>query len=219
MKKILQTMLKGLVFAAGIAIAAWVFMPWKQLGEAVLQRADQRLGESSTIRYSSVESARGGFLVRDLDARLTLMGLPVTFSCKTLTVVPHVSGSLVNMAPTGGFSFTGAALGEIPVLLKKIPAITLGDGHITLSASRRQILLEDIRSGGELALAGAMALTPSDSRLIGWADLKINVKSEAFEQNLPSLQSALGLPLEQEGPGRWVLRRDRPADKKGGAKQ
>ncbi|MDR1874188.1 MAG: hypothetical protein LBQ90_04135 [Synergistaceae bacterium] len=206
--KILKAMLKGLVFIVGALIAVWFFMPWKQVGETALLMAARRLGAPASIGYSSVEGVRGGFVVRDLDAR-GLMGM-VNLSCRTLTILPDLVASLLNMAPTCNVAFTGNALGEIPVTpLKKISAITIGDGRFTVSVARDEILFEGLQSNGELSMAGALAIAPSATQLISWANVLVSVKLEAFENDLPSLQGALRLPLQQEAPGRWALRRSR----------
>ncbi|MDR3265025.1 MAG: hypothetical protein LBT15_03340 [Synergistaceae bacterium] len=214
--KIIRILLKGLVFVIGVLIAAWVFMPWKQVGEAALLMAARRLAPPASISCSSVENAPGGFVVHDLDARGLVNGL-VNVSCKSLTIVPDLVASLFNLAPTCDIAFTGNALGEIPVTpFKKISGITLGDGRFTISGGAKEILLEGVQSNGELAMAGALTLAPNAGQLIGWADVMINVKLEAFEKDLPDLQAVLGLPLQREGPGRWMLRRARPNAKEGG---
>jgi hypothetical protein len=212
--RILSAMLKGLVFLTGVLIAAWVFMPWKQVGEAVLLAAAERTGAS--VGYSSVDGMSGGFAVRDLDARgLRVMGVPLNVSCKTLTIRPDLIASALNMAPTCDVAFTGSALGEISVTpMKKIPGITIGDGRFAVSAGSREILFEGLRSNGELAMAGALALVPAAAPPIRWANVLISVKSEMFEKELPSLQGLL--PLQQESPGRWALRRSRPDNAKEG---
>ncbi|MDR3231478.1 MAG: hypothetical protein LBT65_08555 [Synergistaceae bacterium] len=217
--KIIKILLKGLVFAIGVLTAAWIFMPWKQVGEAALLMATRRLAAPASIGCSSVESAPGGFVIHDLDVRGLMSGL-INVSCKSLTIAPNPVASLFNMAPTCDVAFTGNALGEILVTpIRKISGITLGDGRFTVSGSAREILLEGVQSNGELAMAGALAITPRATRLIDWADVVMNVKLEAFEKDLPELQAVLGLPLQQEGPGRWVLRRSRPGDAKEGGGQ
>jgi hypothetical protein len=41
---------------------------------------------------------------------------------------------------------------------------------------------------------------------ITWAAVTLGVKPEPFEKELPSLQMSLGLPIQQDAPGRWLLR-------------
>ncbi len=209
--KIINCLLKGLVFAAGALLAAWLFMPWQQVGEYALLQVARQIEAPASLGYTAVDGVSGGFVVKDLDVR-GLMGT-VNLSCKTLTITPDLVASALGLAPTCHIAFTGNSLGEITILRKKIPAVYIGDGGVTLSVGRREILLEGLRSNGDLAMNGVLALTPRADRIIAWSDLTLNVKSEAFEKELPSLQQALGLPLQQENPekpGRWVLRRARP---------
>jgi hypothetical protein len=203
--KTIKFLLKGLLFVIGIGVAAWVFMPWKQVGESVLLLAGERLTSPSSVVYSSIGSVPGGFVVEDLNVR-RLMGM-TDISFRTLTIVPDIAASLMNMAPTCRISFTGSEMGEITVLRKKIPGIVFGNGRVAISFNRQGILLEELRSDGDLSMNGSFLISPSADPIIGWASVTLNVKSEPFEQELPSLQTALGLPLQQDAPGRWFLRR------------
>jgi hypothetical protein len=112
------------------------------------------------------------------------------------------------MAPTCRISFTGGVLGDIAVTpLRKIPGVTIGSGRVVISLSAQGVLLEGLRSDGELSMNGAMFIDPSASRPIRWADVTMDVKSESFEKELPSLAELNLLPLQQDSPGRWLLRR------------
>ncbi|MDR1979883.1 MAG: hypothetical protein LBQ42_14205 [Synergistaceae bacterium] len=204
--KTVKILLKICVFVAGVVAAGWVFMPWKQVGETVLLSASRRLKAPFLIAYSSVGNVPGGFAVEDLDVRGLMGMLDVSF--KKLTIVPDILASLLNMAPTCRVAFAGNALGEISVTpLKKIPGVVIGSGRVAVSFNRQGILLEELRSDGDLSMNGSLLLAPSADRLIHWANVAINVKSELFEKELPSLEAALGLPLQQDAPGRWFLRR------------
>jgi hypothetical protein len=181
-------------------------MPWKQVGEGTLLLAARQLD----VTYSSIEnSSRGltssGFVIDDLDAQSSMGMVKVSISFKNLTVIPDIAASLLNMAPTCRLSFTGCVLGDIPVLRMKIPGVSLGNGRVTVSYNRGEIFLEELRCDGELSMNGSLVLVPSAERLIRWADVEMNVKSEPFEKELPSLQNLL--PLQQNSPGRWVLHR------------
>ncbi|MDR2179870.1 MAG: hypothetical protein LBP21_06150 [Synergistaceae bacterium] len=202
--KTIKFLLKAILLVIGAGVAAWTFMPWKQVGESALLLAGGQLKIFSSTVYSSVKSAPGGFVVEDLDAR-GLVGM-VDVSFGTLTVTPDVLASLMNMAPTCQVAFTGSALGEIAVTpLKKIPGVTLGSGRVTVSFNRQGILLEGLRSDGDLSMNGSLLVSPSAAPPIRWANVTINVKSEPFEKEMSFLQELL--PLEQDAPGRWFLRR------------
>jgi hypothetical protein len=203
--KTIKILFRGLVFLVGTALAVWFFMPWKQVGESALLFVSSRLPKPSSLSYSAVRSVPGGFAAENLSiSRLAGMA---DVSCKTLTVVPDIAASLLNLAPTCRVAFTGAALGEVAVTpVKKLPGVGLGDGRAVVAAGRREIFLDGLRSGGELAMNGILLFNPEAMRITR-ADLDLNVRSEPFErETLPSLKNLL--PLRQEGPGNWRLFRE-----------
>jgi hypothetical protein len=198
--------LKTLLFLVGLLAAAWIFMPWKQVGEYALVAAGRRLETPASITWAAVSNVQGGFVIEDLKAQ-RLMGM-VDVSFSTLTIVPDMIASLLNMSPTCRISFTDNIVSEIAVTpLKKIPGVVLNNGRTTVSLNDRGILLDEVYSDGEISMRGSLLLSPSAECLIQWADVALEVRSEPFEQELPSLQMSLGLPLQQEAPGRWLLRR------------
>ena len=204
--KALSILIKTLLFLVGLLVAVWIFLPWKQVGEYALVAAGRRLETPASITWAAVNNVPGGFVIEDLKAQ-RLMGM-VDVSFSTLTVVPDMIASLLNMSPTCRISFTGNTVSEIAVTpLKKIPGIVLNNGHTIVSLNDQGILLDEVYSDGEISMRGSLLLSPSGERLIGWADVALDIKSEPFEKELPSLQMSLGLPLQQDVPGRWFLRR------------
>ncbi|MDR1379304.1 MAG: hypothetical protein LBJ36_09690 [Synergistaceae bacterium] len=200
--KTIKFLLKGLLLIAGAGMAMWFFMPWKQVGESLLLATIRRLQLSVT--YSFVGDAPGGFVVEDLSVR-NFMGV-MDGSIRTLMIVPDLAASLLNMAPTCRISFTGGVLGDVAVTpLRKIPGVTIGNGRVMVSISAQGVLLEGLRSNGELSMNGTLLIASSAYPPIRWADVTIDVKSESFEQEMPALGNLL--PLRQESPGRWLLRR------------
>jgi hypothetical protein len=201
--KTIKFLLKGLLFVAGVGLAAWFFMPWKQVGESLLLAAVRRL--QLPVTYSSVGNVPGGFAVEDLDVR-KFMGA-IDCSVGTLTIVPDPTASLLNMAPTCRISFTGGVLGSS--LIKKIPAVVIGSGRAAVSLGSRGVLLEGLRSDGDLSMNGALFISVSTPPPIRWAEVTIDVKSELLEQELSSVEDILKsyLPLQRESSGRWLLRR------------
>ena len=203
----IKSFLKALLFTAGLLSAGWFFMPWKQVGEVVLFSAAGRLPKPVSLAYSTVESVRDGFVVNNLEVK-NLMGMTDIFF-NTVTIVPDAAASLMDMAPTCMVSFTGAVIGDIAVTpLKKMPGVSPGNGRLVASINRQGIFLDGLRSDGELSMNGSILVNPSEMKII-WADMAMDVKSEAFEENLSIVGSALNLPLHQEGRGRWLLRRPR----------
>ncbi|MDR2528277.1 MAG: hypothetical protein LBD04_04565 [Synergistaceae bacterium] len=204
--KTVKFFLSFVFFVVGVVLAAWFFMPWKQVGESALLFAAR--WTSSRIAYASVGGVPGGFSVQGLEVH-GLLGM-VDISFRTLTVTPDIASSLLNMVPTCRFAFTGGALGDIAVTpRKKIPGIFLGSGRVAASFTEEEVLLEDLRSNGDLTLNGTLLFALSDGPFIRQADVMLAVNFAPFEKELPSLQMAFGLPLRQEASGRWSLRQAR----------
>ena len=204
----LKVFFKALLFAVGLLLGLWFFIPWKQVGEAVLLSASSRLPGSASIAYSNVRNVKGGFVVDNLEVK-NLMGM-LDMSFNTLTIVPDAAASLLGMTPTCRVAFTGAVIGDVAVTpLRKIPGVAPGNGRVVVSVNKQGVFLDGLRSDGELAMAGSLLVDLSTMR-IAWADVAMDVKSEAFEKNLPDLQ--LAMPLQQDSSGRWLLRRQRGSE-------
>ncbi|MDR1048240.1 MAG: hypothetical protein LBL51_00665 [Synergistaceae bacterium] len=203
--KTIKSFLKGVLFLLGVAAAACFFAPWKQLGESAAILASRRLRAPSSLSWSAVKNVPGGFALVNLSA--SRLGGVADISCETLTVEPDLAASVLNMAPTCRLTFAGLLLDGVAVTpSKKYPGAFIGNGRVTVSVGRRGILLEGLRSGGDLSLDGDLMIDFAAERPIVWADLAMNVKYEPFEkETLPPLQNIL--PLRQEAQGRWRLRR------------
>ena len=195
-----------LLFLTGVLLAGWLFMPWRHVGETALLSMSRRLPAPASLTYSTVGNARNGFVINNLAIR-NLMGMvDVYFS--TLTVVPAVAGSLLGMAPSGHVAFTGAVIGDVAVTpLRSIPGVAPGNGRVVVSAGRQGVFLDNLRSDGELSTSGSLLIDQSGR--IAWADVAMDVRSSAFEENLSVIGGVTGLPFQREGPGRWSLRRAR----------
>ena len=202
MKKIYA--FKALLFVAGLLVGGWFFMPWKQVGEAVLLSAANRLPGPGGMAYSTVRSARGSFVVDNLEVK-NLMGM-LDLSFNTLTVEPDAVASLLSMSPTCRVAFTGAVVGG------RIPGVTPGNGRVVVSFNAQGVFLDSLRSDGELSVGGSLLVNPSAGK-VAWADVVMDVRSEAFEEALPVIASFTGLPLHRERPGRWTLRRPRGSER------
>jgi hypothetical protein len=204
--KTIKILCKGLVFLAGALLAVWVFMPWKQVGEGALLFVSRRLSPPSSLSYSVVKGAPGGFVVENLE--VSRLAGRADLSCRSVTVTPDFAASLLNLAPTCRVAFTDAAMGEITVTpLRKLPGIGFGDGRVTLVAGgSREIFLDGLRSGGDLAMNGILLFDPSRMWIVR-ADVALKVRSESFENEvLRDLENML--PLRREGPGNWRLFRE-----------
>ena len=203
----LKNFLKILLFLVGMLLMVWIFMPWRQVGETVLLSASRRLPVPTTITYTTIGNARNGFVVNNLEVR-NLMGM-VDMYFSSLTITPDVTASLLGMAPASLVSFTGMVIGDIAVTpLRKLPGVAPGNGRVAVSVNRQGIFLDSLRSDGELSANGSLLIDTSEMRIL-WADMAMDVRNEAFEENLSIIASVSGLPLHQESPGRWTLRRTR----------
>ncbi|MCL2009298.1 MAG: hypothetical protein FWG71_01970 [Synergistaceae bacterium] len=201
----LKFFFKALFFTVGLLSAGWFFMPWKQVGEAVLLSASARLPEPAFIAYSTAERVAGGVVFNNLEIR-NLMGMTDVFF-NAVTIMPNAVSSLLGMAPTCRVAFTGAVIGDVAVTpLRKIPGIAPGNGRVTISLNRQGMFLEGLRSDGELSTSGSLLVDLSGMKIL-WADVAVNIRSEAFEENLSLVGSVFALPLHREAPGRWYLRR------------
>ena len=208
----IKVFLKTLLFVAGLLTAWWFFMPWKQVGEAILLSASSRLPGSASLVYSTVGNAPDGFVVNNLEIK-NLLGM-VDMSFSTLTIAPDAAASLLGITPTCRLAFTGSVIGDIAVTpLRKIPGVVPGNGRVVVSFNKEGLFLDGLRSDGELAMNGSLLANPSTMKIL-WADLAMDVKSEAFEENLSLVGSVFDLPIQQESQGRWSFRRSRESEKK-----
>ena len=82
-------------------------------------------------------------------------------------------------------------------------SISFGDGGVLVTAGRSEMLLENLRTNGDFALNGWLAVNPQAMRITR-ADARLNVP-ESFSQNMGMLQNFL--PWVKDGD-RWYLRRN-----------
>ena len=192
--RIIKLLLKGLLFLVGILIAAWIFMPWKQVGEYSLSLAARPLGaRGASLVYSTVETADAGFTVNDLSFAQGFF----KFSFKSLTFRPNLLGTLLNIAPTCDVSFTGWEM-------KMSPPIRFGNGNFTAILTPQEVFLDRLRTDGDFAIAGFVGVDLTKMK-ISRAEAAIKV-TEPIEPAMDFLKGEL--PLIKDGPGRWFLRRN-----------
>ena len=192
MKRSIINTLKILLFIVGFVCAVWYFMPWGEAGKFIMSAAHSQLGRMGMrVSYSDVSGESDGFTVHNL----ALNGMAnVKFS--SITLRPRPAMSLLSLAPVCDISFRGGSvqLGQI---------LNFGDGGVTVTAGRSEVMLENLRTNGEFGLNGWMTVNPQTMK-IGRADARLNVP-ESFAQNMGLLQSFL--PLTRVGD-RWYLRRN-----------
>ena len=172
-------------------LSLWHFMAWRDVGTFAMSFASSRLGASGTrLAWSDVSEAEGGFTVRNFSVK---GGADLNF--RTLTIRPRVIASVLSLAPVCDISFTG---GNVRLGM----TINFGDGRVLLTAGSPEAVLEDIRTNGDFAVSGMLAVNPSAMRITR-ANARLSVP-ENFSQNMGMFQSFL--PLVNEG-GQWYLRR------------
>ena len=195
MKTRILKFLRVLLFLAAFLASAWFFLPWRPVGEAALSAAQRRLeAQGMRLSFSGVDAVDGGFRVNDV----ALSGF-ARFSFESLTFRPQLLSSLLAVTPVFSLSFKagGMFLGS---------PVSLGDGEVLVTASPEGVLLERLRSNGDFAINGFIAINPAQMR-ISRAEAALDVPASLAE-NMETLKAFL--PLVQEGDGRWFLRREEP---------
>ena len=143
------------------------------------------------MNYSDISGESDGFTVHNL----ALNGM-ANFRFTSVTLRPRIAASILSLAPVCDVSFRG---GSVQLGM----SINFGDGHVLVTAGRGEIMLEDLRTNGDFALNGWLAVNPQAMRITR-ANARLNVP-ESFSQNMSMLQNFL--PLVQDGD-RWYLRRN-----------
>ena len=192
MKHSLLNALKILLFIIGFAGAVWMFLPWREVGKFAMSTAYSQLGgRGMRVGWSDVSGEPDGFTVHNL----TLNGM-ANFTFSSVTLRPRILSSILSFAPVCDISFRGGSvqLGQV---------LNFGDGGVTVTAGRSEVMLENLRTNGEFGLNGWMTVNPQTMK-IGRADARLNVP-ESFAQNMSLVQSFL--PLTRVGD-RWYLRRN-----------
>ena len=192
MKRLLANTLKILLFIIGFACAVWYFMPWGEAGKFIMSAAHSQLERMGMrVSYSDISGEADGFTVHNL----ALNGM-ANFKFSSITLRPRPAVSLLSLALVCDISFKGgsAQLGQV---------INLGDGGVTVTAWRSEIMLENLHTNGEFGLNGWMTIDRQAMR-IARADARLSVP-DTFAQNMGLLRNFL--PVVQEGD-RWYLRRN-----------
>ena len=192
MKRTLTTTLKIILFTAGFISALWFFLPWRETGKAVMSLAHSRLSASGMrMNYSDISGESDGFTVHNL----ALNGM-ANFRFTSVTLRPRIAASILSFAPVCDVSFRG---GSVQLGM----SINFGDGHVLITAGRGEITCEDLRTNGDFALNGWLAVNPQAMRITR-ADARLNVP-ESFSQNMSMLQNFLPLVQDRDT---WYLRRN-----------
>ncbi|MBQ7217601.1 MAG: hypothetical protein IJS39_16670 [Synergistaceae bacterium] len=192
MKRTLTITIKTILFTAGFISALWFFLPWREAGKAVMSVAYSRLSASGMrMNYSDISGESDGFTVHNL----ALNGM-ANLRFSSVTLRPRMLASVLSLAPVCDVSFRG---GSVQLGM----SINFGDGGVLVTAGRSEVMLENLRTNGDFAMNGWLAVNPQAMRITR-ADARLNVP-ESFSQNMAMLQNFL--PLVQQGD-RWYLRRN-----------
>lgn len=193
-KKPLILILKIALLISGFCAAFWYFMPWREVGGALLSLAAPRLErQGMRLNFAGVRSQNGeqGFTIDDL-----AIGGFTNFNFNSFTIHPQLLASVMNLAPVLDVRFRGGSL----TMGQKI---NFGDGEFLLTASSREILIERLRTNGDFAINGFLTINPAQMR-INRAEASLKIPPD-FESNMQTLRGFL--PLVREGNGNWYLRR------------
>ena len=149
------TILIGIIFfMVAFGTALWFFMPWREVGKAVLSVGATRLEKQGVrLSFSGVETADGGFTVKDLS-----LGGILALSCQSVTIRPQFLMSVMNLAPACEVEFNGgsATMGQ---------QMNFGSGGFLLTASPHEVLLERLWTDGDFALRGFLSVDLDKMRL------------------------------------------------------
>ncbi len=188
----MKSIAKGILFVSGFVVAVWLSLSWKDVGQAVMSAAYSRLSDAGMrMSYSDITGEAGGFTVHNL----ALSGL-ANVRFRSVTLRPKIAASVLSLAAVCEVEFSG---GSVQLGM----SLTFGDGGVLVTAGRREVMLENLRTNGEFSVNGWLAVNPQTMRLER-ADARVNVP-ESFTENMSILQNIL--PLVEQG-GRWYLRRN-----------
>ena len=196
--KLFKVLIKTLIFIVGALASLWIFMPWGEMGEyAVLSAEKTASSRGYNIQHSSVSGSWIGpsILINDFASRMVLAG----GEFKTLRLSPSFIQSLIRFSPVMSVSFTGGKL--------SLPGgndADLGSGRVEISLKNGILLLNNLRSTGELSFDGFATININSARIEN-ADIMIN-SPERIESSLNSM--SIMLPLTRESAGQWRLKRD-----------
>ena len=191
MKRTLIITSRVLIFLIGFTIALYYFADWRSIGKFAVSAAYSRLERTGMrMGYSDVSGEEDGFTI----GNFTLNGA-ANVSFGSITIRPRIISSILSMGAVCDISFKNCniRLGQ---------SMNFGDGRVLLTASRNEILLENLSTNGEFSLNGYMSIDTSNMK-IGRADARIDIP-ESFADNMGMIQNFM--PLVQEGD-KWYLRR------------
>ena len=197
MKRTLTITARVLIFLIGFIFALYYFMDWRSLGNFAVSVAHSQLERNGMrMGYSDISGEEDGFTINNL----TLNGISeISFS--SITIRPRIIPSILSMALVCDINFRNfnVRLGM---------NANFGDGRVLLTAGRKEILLENLRTNGDFSLNGYMSIDTSVMRP-GKADIRLDVP-ESFSSNMSIVQDIARRmnfpPLGQEGD-KWYIRR------------
>ncbi len=192
MKKFFTRALKFVLFLLGFVIALWNFLPYPEIGRALMSVGYSRLNENNMkLSYSDITGVDGGFTVNNLAIE---GNVNITFG--SITIRPQIISSILSLGGVCNIDFRNAniILGQ---------NFNIGDGHFLMTAFPKEILLEELRTNGDFRLNGYLTINLNTMK-IGQAEASLNVPEE-FAGGLGLLRNFL--PLEQDNSGQWHLRR------------
>ncbi len=192
MKKSILYITSALIFTAALLLSSWYFLDWIQIGRAAMNLAYSQISSRGMrLSYTDIAGVDGGFAVNNL----SISGM-VNIRFGSIIIRPKIFASIISLSGVCDIEFLDAQL-QLGRSMK------LGNGSVLLTYASPEILMENMRTTGELSLEGSMSINPQAMRITR-ASAKLTVPEE-LSPSLETLRSFL--PLVQEG-GVWYLRRN-----------
>ena len=192
MKKTVLYIFSGIIFLSCLAVSSWYFLDWTQIGTAAINYAySQASSRGMRLSYTDMAGVEGGFAVNNL----SMSGM-VNIRFGTIIIRPKILTSIISLSGVCDIEFRDAQL-QLGRTMK------LGNGSCMLTLSPPEIIMENIRTAGELSVEGSVSFNPQAMRIT-----RASARVVVPEELSPALEAMRNfLPLVHEG-GNWYLRRN-----------
>ena len=192
MKKTVLYIFSGIIFLSCLILSSWYFLDWTQIGTAAMNAAySQASSRGMRLSYTDIAGTDGGFAVNNL----SMSGM-VNIRFGTIIIRPKILASIISLSGVCDIEFRDAQL-QLGRTMK------LGSGAFLMTYAPPEIIMENMRSDGEISIDGSMSVNTQAMRITR-ASARLGVPEEIS----PALAAMKNfLPLVQEG-GNWYLRRN-----------
>lgn len=190
MRRTIVLMTKVIIFTVFFLGAYYLSFSWESAGKFAVSIAHDTLQKRGMrLNYSDISGTDGGFTVNNL----SVSGM-TDITVSSITVKPEIMTSILTLSPVCRITFKGANV-------RMGMTMGFGDGGFLLTYGR-EIMLEDLRTDGEISVDGYMTIDTTTMK-IGHAEAKLNIP-ESLSQGMGMMKNFL--PIVQDG-GTWYIRR------------